>query len=49
VYFTIPETKGRSYIELDELFERRISARQFEATETEVDKEKTATALRGQV
>lgn len=31
-YFTIPETKGRSYAELDDLFQRRIPARQFAKT-----------------
>lgn len=36
-YFTIPETKGRTYSELDELFERRISSRKFAETKTEVD------------
>ena len=34
VFFTIPEFKGRSYIEIDELFERRISARKFATTMT---------------
>lgn len=28
------ETRGRSYVELDELFERRIPARQFATTMT---------------
>ncbi|KAL7418259.1 hypothetical protein Q5752_007125 [Cryptotrichosporon argae] len=36
-YFTIPETRGRTYVELDELFERKISARNFAATETMTD------------
>lgn len=36
VYFVIPETKGRTYAELDELFERRIPARKFKQTHTEV-------------
>lgn len=34
-WFRLPETKGRTYEELDVLFERRISARKF--AETEVD------------
>lgn len=36
-YFTIPETKGRTFGELDELFARRISSRKFAETKTEVD------------
>ncbi|OCF39724.1 MFS transporter, SP family, general alpha glucoside:H+ symporter [Kwoniella heveanensis CBS 569] len=36
-YFRLPECKGRSYRELDLLFERRVSARQFKTTV--VDKE----------
>lgn len=31
-YFRLPEPKGRTYAELDILFERRISARKFSAT-----------------
>ena len=31
-YFFIPETKDRSYRELDILFKRRISARKFKET-----------------
>jgi hypothetical protein len=34
VYFAVPETKGRSYAELDELFERRIPAWRFKDTRT---------------
>jgi SP family general alpha glucoside:H+ symporter-like MFS transporter len=34
-YFRLPEPKGRTYEELDLLFERRVSARKF--TRTEVD------------
>lgn len=32
VWFLIPEYAGRTYAELDELFHRRIPARQFEKT-----------------
>lgn len=32
VYFMIPETKGRTYIEIDELWSRGISARKFHKT-----------------
>ncbi|WVW85797.1 hypothetical protein I302_107835 [Kwoniella bestiolae CBS 10118] len=38
VYFFVPETKGRTYPELDELFEKRISTRQFGSYITEVQK-----------
>lgn len=31
-YFRLPECKGRSFRELDILFERRIPARQFKLT-----------------
>ncbi|KAK5017719.1 hypothetical protein LTR39_001384 [Cryomyces antarcticus] len=31
-YFRLPEPKGRSYGELDVLFERKISARRFKST-----------------
>lgn len=48
-YFFVPETKGRSFIELDELFERRIPARQFRLTETEVDRAKKEERERGRV
>lgn len=36
VWFTVPETKGRSYQELDELFERRIPAWRFEQEKTSI-------------
>lgn len=35
IWFLVPETKGRSFAELDELFERRIAAWNFAKTETE--------------
>lgn len=51
VYFRLPEPKGRTYGELDLLFEQRISARKFKGTKVdpyghgnvdeEVEKEKT--------
>ncbi|PNH46429.1 hypothetical protein VD0004_g1647 [Verticillium dahliae] len=34
VFFMFPETKGRTYQELDELFERRVKAWNFAKTET---------------
>lgn len=33
-YFCVPETKGRSLEELDELFEKHVPARKFSSTET---------------
>ncbi|KAK9235245.1 general substrate transporter [Lipomyces kononenkoae] len=33
-YFRLPEPKGRTYGEIDDLFERRISARKFKETKT---------------
>lgn len=35
-YFRLPEPKGRSFAELDVLFERKISARKFATTEVDV-------------
>lgn len=32
IYFFIPETKGRTYIEIDELWARRVPARKFGST-----------------
>lgn len=32
IYFMIPETKGRTYIEIDELWIRKTSARNFQKT-----------------
>lgn len=32
VFFMIPETKGRTYIEIDELWARKVSARKFKKT-----------------
>ncbi|KAL4882336.1 hypothetical protein BJY04DRAFT_217254 [Aspergillus karnatakaensis] len=37
VWFLVPETKGRSFGELDELFERKIPAWRFAQTKTSVD------------
>lgn len=34
-YFRLPEPKGRTYAELDVLFERRVSARDFSKTSTD--------------
>lgn len=35
-YFRIPEPAGRTFAELDLLFEKRISARQFSSTHIDV-------------
>lgn len=35
-YFRLPEPNGRTFAELDVLFERRISARKFAETEVNV-------------
>ena len=32
IYFMLPECKGRSYAELDVLFENKVSARKFHKT-----------------
>ncbi|OKL61835.1 hypothetical protein UA08_02291 [Talaromyces atroroseus] len=36
-YFRLPEPKGRTYEELDLLFERRVSARKFKETEVNLE------------
>ncbi|KAK0634246.1 general substrate transporter [Bombardia bombarda] len=36
VFFRLPEPKDRTYAELDELFERRVSARKFAKTKVDV-------------
>lgn len=38
IFFLFPECKGRTYGELDELFERKISAWRFSSTQTAVEK-----------
>lgn len=38
-YFCLPEMKGRSYREIDIMFQRRIPARQFEKTEIRGDED----------
>jgi SP family general alpha glucoside:H+ symporter-like MFS transporter len=56
-YFRLPEPKGRTYGELDVLFERGVSARKFKSTEVErmdaefadVTKEKASTVYVEQV
>ena len=35
-YFRVPEPSGRSFAELDLLFERKVSARKFATTEVDV-------------
>ncbi|WVF72561.1 hypothetical protein IAT40_007378 [Kwoniella sp. CBS 6097] len=44
IFFLVPETKHRSFTELDELFERKIPAWRFASTETEEDRNRTAQA-----
>ena len=36
VFFRLPEPKGRTYAELDVLFEKRVSARKFASTKVDV-------------
>ena len=40
MWFVIPETKNRSYIELDEMFELHVPTRKFATFETSVDRAK---------
>jgi SP family general alpha glucoside:H+ symporter-like MFS transporter len=34
MYFIVPEVRGRTYEELDELFDARVPARKFASTKT---------------
>jgi len=36
IFFTVPEVAGRTYEEIDELFERKVKTRQFAKTKTRV-------------
>lgn len=42
MWFVIPETKNRSYVELDEMFELKVPTREFKSFETSVDKARKA-------
>ncbi|KAL1852832.1 hypothetical protein VTK73DRAFT_9124 [Phialemonium thermophilum] len=42
MWFVIPETKNRSYVELDEMFELHVPTRKFATYETSVDRAKKA-------
>ncbi|OCF31417.1 hypothetical protein I316_06819 [Kwoniella heveanensis BCC8398] len=44
IFFLVPETKHRSFTELDELFERKIPAWRFASTETQEDRNRNAQA-----
>ena len=46
VFFRLPEPKGRTYAELDVLFERRVSARKFATTQVDVFSHPAAGAKR---
>ena len=45
IYFRLPEPKGRTYAELDVLFERGISARKFKGTRVDAFRGKSVTAV----
>ncbi|RFN54474.1 mfs transporter, sp family, general alpha glucoside:h+ symporter [Fusarium flagelliforme] len=47
VYFRLPEPRGRTYAELDLLFERRVSARKFASTKIDPYSEHDTTGLSG--
>ncbi|KAH8898754.1 general substrate transporter [Thozetella sp. PMI_491] len=42
MWFVIPETKNRSYVELDEMFELHVPTRKFATYETSVDRARKA-------
>lgn len=47
MFFVIPETKNRSYLELDEMFELKVPARKFAKYETSVDRARKAAEAAG--
>lgn len=47
VYFMLPESKNRTLMELDELFERKISARNFSTTKTSAEYDAEQTKVEG--
>lgn len=49
MYFFVPELKGRSFEEMDELFDRKIDARNFHKTETQIDLARNERSRAGQV
>jgi len=49
IYFRLPETKGRTYAELDILFENKVPARKFASTKVENLTEGTEGAQKGQI
>ncbi|EON96129.1 putative mfs alpha-glucoside protein [Phaeoacremonium minimum UCRPA7] len=48
IWLMVPETKGRSFAELDELFARKIPAWKFAKTEVSVDNRHSEEQLRGE-
>ncbi len=44
MWFVIPETKNRSYVELDEMFELKVPTRKFATYESSVDRARKAAA-----
>lgn len=46
-FFRLPETKARSYAELDTLFENNVPARKFRTTEVDVFRVRTDVSRRG--
>lgn len=49
VALLVPETKGRSFADLDELFERRVPAWNFAQAKTREDNERADANARGGV
>jgi SP family general alpha glucoside:H+ symporter-like MFS transporter len=40
MWFVVPETKNRSYVELDEMFQLQVPTRKFATFETSIDRAK---------
>lgn len=47
IYFRLPEPMGRTYAEMDILFERKVSARQFKETKLDIFRGQTMAIVQG--
>jgi MFS transporter, SP family, general alpha glucoside:H+ symporter len=44
-YFRVPEPQGRTFAELDVLFEQKVSARKFASTEVDIFHDELGSAV----
>lgn len=45
MWFVVPETKNRSYVELDEMFQLQVPTRKFATFETSIDRAKAGESV----